>query len=70
MQFFFVDRSSHMDGELKTALNLTRQALDLCDAEGFAFAAIHLCAALEVLEALHKRSTPSDIPNSYAQPSV
>lgn len=35
---------------LGVALSLTREALDICDSKGLQIAAIHLCAAAEILK--------------------
>lgn len=50
------DQLAQNDSQLELALALARQALLVCDDGGFIFAAIHLCVAVEALEALQNTS--------------
>lgn len=50
------DHVAQYDSQLELAIALARQALVVCDDEGFMFAAIHLCVAIEALQALQKTS--------------
>lgn len=46
------NKLEHCDSQLELAIRLTKNALEVCDTEGFMLAAIDLCAAAEKLETL------------------
>lgn len=48
------DQIKASESELKLALSLTEKALAVCDAAGFALAAIDLCAAAEKLKDMQR----------------
>ncbi|WP_379923626.1 hypothetical protein [Erythrobacter sp. R86502] len=47
------DRATEQEqASLEQLIELVDQALNICDEQGFIFAGIHICAAMEVLRAL------------------